>query len=85
MQLDHSILIILLNLGLLLAFSWLGFQLFKTYVACDKKDLGGSQKENISGELLFPCFYKRYLIVKRMIKTDSDDDTAPYPASSFLC
>ncbi|ATW27450.1 hypothetical protein [Candidatus Formimonas warabiya] len=78
MQLDHSILMVLLNLGLLLTFSWLGFQLMKGSVFCDKENIGPTQKLKISVGVSPLSFCTRHLVVRRMIKVDRDDDTAPY-------
>ncbi|MEL7566491.1 MAG: hypothetical protein AAGU27_16625 [Dehalobacterium sp.] len=86
MLFDHNMLMILLNLGLILAFTWLGFNLIKSVIPSEMLNAGQSDHLIISRELLSaPGFYKRYLIIKRMIKTDSEDDITPYYSSFFTC
>ena len=74
MQIDHNVwLVLLFNITLILAFSWVSYN----FIKCSKIYFKTSEcnstislfAPNVSG-----IFANRYLIIRRMIKIDTDDD-----------
>lgn len=75
MQFDsHAWVVLILNLALILAFSLVSFRLMNSSLISVKlvdTYLSSCQLTSTCPELLQ---VKKYLVVRRMIKTDSDDD-----------
>jgi len=71
---NHVWLLLLFNVTILLALSWLGFTFIKRGVHCFK----ASESKNIGISRLISngltILANKYLIVRRMIKIDTDDD-----------
>jgi len=79
---SHAWVVLILNLALILAFSWVSFRLLKSSLICIKLAdtyLSSCQLTSTCPEHLQ---VKKYLFVRRMIKTDSDDDP-PFLSSKF--
>ena len=77
MQLDHNIgLLLLLNVTLILAFSWVGYRFFKRSTHYFNVYTCNSSITRFTSNVPL-ILANRYLIIRRMIKTDTDDDP-PY-------
>ena len=81
MQFDsHAWIMLILNLTLIFAFSWVSFRLLKSSAMSVK--LSDTYVANCQTACTSPKHLqvKKYLVVRRLIKTQSDDDP-PYLAS----
>jgi hypothetical protein len=83
MQFDsHAWIVLILNLTLILTVSWVGFRLLKN-ASCIVKY---APTYPISSQMTSPSpvhlQVKKYLVIRRMVKTESDDDS-PYEPSWF--
>lgn len=86
MQMESSIFLpLLLNIGLLLAFSWFSVKLLSNSALRTDK---GDQRillvsKVVSDSALIMPRIKKLLVVRRMIKTDSGSDETPYFLPQF--
>jgi len=75
---NHVWLLLLFNVTIVLALSWLGFTFIKRGAHCFK----ASESKNIGISRLISngltILANKYLIVRRMIKIDTDDDPPHY-------
>ncbi|KNZ68204.1 hypothetical protein Tfer_3257 [Thermincola ferriacetica] len=87
MQIDSSVLIsLLLNIGLILAFSWLGVKLFNSY--CFRAIINNGQATHLATKIVSESAVivprlRRLLRVRRMIKSNSDNDDTPFFRPQF--
>lgn len=88
MQMDSSVLVsLMINVGIILAFSWFGIKLFDRYHLRPSFNDGHSASlaSKIVSEtaVIIPRLRRKIFSVRRMIKVNSDDDETPYCLPQF--
>lgn len=75
MQFDsHAWVVLIPNLALILAFSWVSFRMLKSSLISFKHADTYLTSCQLTSTCPLHLQLKKYLVVRRMIKTDSDDD-----------
>ncbi|WP_407313648.1 hypothetical protein [Desulfosporosinus sp. SB140] len=82
MQLDSWI-FLFLNLTILLAVSGITFTLLKNNVNDRSLEENPARSSQITSRSLIPLRFKKYLIIKRMLKQENDDDPPFIPSLVF--
>lgn len=74
----HLLLLITLNIGLLITFSWLGFRLFRSYIVSTKNiQLWDNTFAQLTLNFKIPRIMKRYIIRCKRIIDNSDGEEPP--------
>lgn len=88
MQINSFILVsLIMHIGLILAFSWLGIKLINSY--CLKTTVANDQLKYHASRIVLDSAVilpklRKLLRMRRMIKSDSDNDDSPFCLLSFV-